>query len=422
MDRIYFSLKKISFIRILLALSFLFPCLTVKSQDHSLEYFLQQGLKNSPLLKDIQIQIGSGKIDSMLIKAMNNPKVEFRGYAFYAPIINHFGYSEVLTNLANLTSVMSVSQPLFNKKTVAANILKNDIQKHNLANTVRLTENNLKKTITSQYLDIYATYSEISVNLELLSFAKDQGKILKSLTENGIYKQTDYLSFGIDIQGQELQIQELNLQFRRQISDLYLLCGLKDTGIFSPVKPELATPFRMNPENSPSFLRFYIDSLRITNENLLIDRNYKPSVSWFADAGLINNDPTVIYQNFGLSLGLNFTFPVYDGNQRKLNHQKLKAEEEIRVDYKLAFKQEYDQQLQQWKDELNLTEALLPAVREQVGNTEMLVKQEKELVNRGSGSITDYLIAVKNYLSVRKSLTQYEIRILQIRNEITYWK
>jgi outer membrane protein TolC len=317
---------------------------------------------------------------------------------------------------------MSVSQPLFNKKTVAANILKNDIQKHNLANTVRLTDNNLKKTITSQYLDIYATYSEISVNLELLSFAKDQGKILKSLTENGIYKQTDYLSFGIDIQGQELQIQELNLQFRRQISDLYLLCGLKDTGIFSPVKPELATPFRMNPENSPSFLRFYIDSLRITNENLLIDRNYKPSVSWFADAGLINNDPTVIYQNFGLSLGLNFTFPVYDGNQRKLNHQKLKAEEEIRVDYKLAFKQEYDQQLQQWKDELNLTEALLPAVREQVGNTEMLVKQEKELVNRGSGSITDYLIAVKNYLSVRKSLTQYEIRILQIRNEITYWK
>jgi hypothetical protein len=41
---------------------------------------------------------------------------------------------------------------------------------------------------------------------------------------------------------------------------------------------------------------------------------------------------------------------------------------------------------------------------------------------RGSGSITDYLIAVKNYLSVRKSLTQYEVRILQIQNEINYFK
>ena len=422
MDHIYYSLKKMSLIRLVLLLSFFLPCLTATSQDNSLEFFLQQGLKNSPLLKDIQIQISSGKIDSLLIKAMYHPKVEFRGYAFYAPIINHFGYSEVLTNIANLTSVMSVSQPLFNKKTVAATILKNDIQKHNLANTVHLTENNLKKTITSQYLDIYATYSEISVHLELLSFAKEQGKILKSLTENGIYKQTDYLSFAIDIQDQVLQIQELNLQFRRQISDLYMLCGLKDTGIFSPFKPELEPPPRLTQNNSPSFVRFYIDSLRITNENLLIDRNYKPSVNWFADAGLINNDPAVIYQNFGLSLGLNFSLPVYDGNQRKLNHQKLKAEEEIRAGYKTAFKKEYDQQLQQWNDELNRTEALLPAVSEQVGNTEMLVKQEKELVNRGSGSITDYLIAVKNYLSVRKSLTQYEIRILQIRNEIIYWK
>ena len=408
--------------RILLVVSFFLSFLPGKSQEQTLDYFLQQGIKNSPLIRDLNGQIRSNRIDSLLIKAMNKPRVEFRGYAFYAPVVNNIGYSEIITNIANLTTVMSVSQQLFNKKTVEANLLKTGVQRQSLVNSVRLTEIGLKKAITSAYLDTWSKYSDISVNLELLSFAKEQEKILKSLTASGIYKQTDYLSFMIDLQGQELQVSELNLQFRKQISDLYILCGIRDTGAFSPVKPELGNLPPVKMEGSPLFRRFYLDSLRITNEKNLIDRNYKPAVSWFSDAGLINNDPKVIYQNFGLSLGLNFTLPVYDGNQRKLNHQKLKSEEVIRAGYAEAFKREYNQQLQQLSDELDQTLALLPAVRSQARNAELLVNQEKELVSKGSGSITDYLIAVKNYLSVRRSLNQYEVRILQIRNEINYLK
>lgn len=408
--------------RILLVVSFFLSFLPGRSQEQTLDYFLQQGIKNSPLIRDLNGQIRSNRIDSLLIKAMNKPRVEFRGYAFYAPVVNNFGYSEILTNIANLTSVMSVSQQLFNKKTVEANLLKTGIQKQSLANTVRLTENSLKKAITAVYLDAWSINSDISVNLELVSFAKEQAKILKSLTENGIYKQTDYLSFMFDLQGQELQVGELNLRFRKQISDLYILCGIRDTASFSPVKPELGNPSPSKQVLLPLFMRFYLDSLRITNENILIDRNYKPTISWFSDAGLINNDPKVIYQNFGLSLGLNFTLPIYDGNQRKLNHQKRKSEEDIRAGYAEAFNREYHQQLQQLLDELDQTRALLPAVRSQVRNAELLVNQEKELVSKGSGSITDYLIAVKNYLSVRKSLNQYEVRLLQIQNEINYLK
>jgi outer membrane protein TolC len=408
--------------RFLLVVSFSIIFLSVNSQEQTLAYFLQQGMKNSPLIRDLNGQIQSNRIDSMLIKAMNKPRVEFRGYAFYAPVVNNFGYSEILTNIANLTSVMNVSQHLLNKKTVEANLFKTGIQRLSLANTVRLTGNTIKKEITSAFLDAWSTYSDISVNLELVSFAKEQEKILKSLTENGIYKQTDYLSFMIDLQGQELQVRELDLQFRKQVSDLYILCGIRDTGVFLPVKPEFVDLPQVSKETSPLFMRFYLDSLRITNEDLLVDRNYKPAVSWFTDAGLINNDPMVIYQNFGMSLGLNFTLPVYDGNQRKLNHQKLKTEEDIRTGYAEAFNREFYQQLQQLSDELYQTRALLPAVRSQARNAELLVNQEKELVIKGSGSITDYLIAVKNYLSVRKSLNQYEVRILRIRNEINYLK
>jgi outer membrane protein TolC len=413
---------KTIFSRILLILSFLFSFLPGKSQEQTLSYFLQEGIKNSPLLRDLNGQIKQNQVDSLIIKAMNKPRVEFRGYAYYAPVINNFGYSTVLTNLANLTSVISVSQPILHKKTVEANLFKNSIQKQSLTNTVLLTENGLKKAITAAYLDAYSTWSEISVNLELISFAKEQEKILRSLTENGIYKQTDYLSFAIDHQGLELQVKELILQFRKQISDLYILCGIRDTATFLPAKPDLGNQPTPGRAASPMFMRFLIDSLRINNENVLIDRNYKPTINWFSDAGLINNDPTVIYQNFGLSLGLSLSLPIYDGNQRKLYRQKVKSEEDIRSGYAKAFKREYDQQLQQWLDEMEQIRALLPAVRSQAHNSELLVSQEKELVNKGSGSITDYLIAVKNYISVRKNLNQYELRILQIQNEINYWK
>ncbi len=415
-------IRRVILWRFLLAFSFFLPIFSVQSQEHTLNYFLQEGVKNNPLLKDLNGQINVNQTDSLLVKAMNLPRVDFRGYAYYAPIVNHFGYSEVLTNLANLTSVISVFQPIFNKKAIEANLVKNSIQKQALTNSLVLTGNTLKKTITAAYLDAYSTYSDISVDLELLSFAKDQGKILKSLTESGIYKQTDYLAFIIDLQGQELQIKEMKLQLKKQISDLYLLCGIKDTATFVPVKPDLGNYSPQPREALPMFIRFTIDSLRIKNENLLLDRNYKPSVNWFSDAGLINNDPTVIYQNFGLSIGLNLTLPLYDGNQKKLNHQKFRFEEEIRAGYESAFRKEYDQQLNNWLTELEETESLLPDVRSQVSNLELLVSQDKELVSKGSGSITDYLIAVKNYISLRKHLNQYETRILQIQNEINYWE
>lgn len=404
------------FFIVFLFLSFLHS----EGQERKLDYFTSEGLRNSPLVRDLKGQVSSNGVDSLLVRAMNKPKVEFRSYAFYAPVVNHYGYSEILTNIANLTSVVSVYQPIFNKKTTEGNILKTKIQGQSLTNTLRLTELSLKKDITAAYLDVCSIYADISVDEELLSFAQEQKKILKSLTDHSIYKQTDFLSFMLGSQELEFQANELNIEYRKQISDLYILCGIKDTGTFFPVIPDLGTESPSGHWMSPLFLRFYIDSLRISNEYLLIDRNYHPKVSWFSDAGLINNDPRVIYQNFGLSVGLNFTLPVYDGNQRKLNSEKLKYEEDIRTGYSEAYKREYSQQYQQLSAQQAQIRALLPAIKSQVEDSRLIVDQEKELVYKGVGSITDYLIAMKNYLSVRKRSKQYEIKLLQIQNEINF--
>ncbi|MCX6245178.1 MAG: TolC family protein [Bacteroidetes bacterium] len=408
--------------RIILILSFSFAFLCGTAQEKKLDYYVQQGLKNSPVVRDYHNQVRSASVDSLLIKALNKPQVGFRGYAYYAPVVNHYGYSDILTNIANLTTVMNVSQPIFNKRTVEANLLKAGIQSESLSNTLRLAEKELKKSITDSYLEVYSTFTEITLDRELISFAKEEGKILKSLTEEGLCRQTDYLLFMIVLQDQEMSLREQQILYRRKISELNLLCGIADTVTITPVKPDLGDIPLVKPGHSPFFERFRIDSLRIANEQILINRNYKPATNWFADAGLINNDPTVIYQNFGFSIGLNFTVPVYDGSQRKLNFRKLKSEEESRAGYASAFNLEYNQRIQQLLRELDETSALLPLDQSLTRNSKLLVSQQRELVRQGAGTIIDYLLVVKNYLSVRRTMNQHELRLLQIRNEISYWK
>jgi outer membrane protein TolC len=412
----------ISICRNFLFFSFLLPFLHGIAQERRLEYFIRQGLKNSVLISDLHNQVRSNSVDSLLVKALNKPQVGFRGYAYYAPVINHYGYSDILTNIANLTSVLNVSQTIFNKRTVEANLMRTGIQHESLSNEIRLAEKELKKVITESYLEVYSVYTGIAFDRELLTFAKEEAKILRSLTESGIYRQTDYLSFMNDLQAQELSIREQQIRYLKQITDLNILCGITDTVEIIPVKPEAEEIFPVKPGHSPFFERFRIDSLRIANQKLLFDRTYKPAVNWFSDAGLINNDPTVIYQNFGLSIGLSFTIPVYDGNQRKLNSLKLKTVEESRTGYAAAFRREVDQRLYQLHRELEQTSALLPLDQSQARNSELLVSQQRELVSHGAVSITDYLVAVRNYITARRNLNQHEVRILQIRNEMNYWK
>jgi outer membrane protein TolC len=163
-----------------------------------------------------------------------------------------------------------------------------------------------------------------------LNSLEEQEVILRQLTQNGIYKQTDYLTFKVELQARRILLKEMQIQYSSELSALKNLCGLSDTATYDLIIPELTVNLPVNPSASTHFLRFRFDSLSIQNEKILLDRNYKPVVNWFADAGLVNNQPELIYKNFGASLGFSFSLPVYDGNQRKLNYEKLRNTEETR--------------------------------------------------------------------------------------------
>jgi outer membrane protein TolC len=360
-------------------------------------------------------------VDSLLIKANRLPQIKFNGLMMYAPIIHDYGYSEAITNGANLISVLSASQSIFNNKSIESQYRKIGLQNQSLSNSSRITEKDLKKAITEQYLTAYSFSSEMTSLKTIVKSSHDEEAILKQMMEKGIYRQTDYLSFLVELQSQELDLNDLELKYKKELSGLKLLCGMEDTNSWQLSMPEI-THHLGKTDHSPFFSRFMIDSLSIQNEKTIIDRNYKPSVSWLTDAGLVNNEPVVIYKNFGISIGMSLTLPVYDGNQRKMNYQKLKMSEETRKGYADFFRQQYDQQLQQLNEQLLRIMDIVPKLKHQLEMAEVIVRQDKDLLNQGGITIIDYVLALKNLMIFRKNLNQYQVDALRIINEINYWE
>ena len=404
-----------------LVLSLIIFQLPLSAQVNSLDFFINQGFVHSPLLKDLSNQVNSNTVDSLLIKAGQKPQVSYNGLLYYAPVINGIGYSDVLTNVSNITSAAYASQRIFNQKILEAQYSKYSIQNQALRISSKITEKDLKKTITLQYLTACSVSYDITFNKDLLASSKNEELILKQLVEKGLYKQVDYYTFMVELKAEELLLNDLQIQYLKEISALYVLCGLTDT-IYAQVSlPDIKLNSPVNEANSPFFTRFVVDSLRIQNEKLQVDRKYRPSVNWFADAGLVNNMPQDILKNFGFSVGLNLAVPIYDGRQRKLNYEKLAIAENTRIIYADYFKKQYNQQLQEHYTELKKNQEIIPEVNQQLDYAEMVIKQDKYLLNTGDISITDYVTALKNYISIKRNLNQYQVKILQIITEINYW-
>ncbi len=394
---------------------------SVQGQQRDLEYYITEGLGRSPALAELQNQVQAGSLDSLLVRAAQKPQVGFTGLMYYAPVINGYGYAEPITNISNLTSVVTASQRIFNQKILAADFSKAGIRNQSLRVTSQITANGLKKAITAQYLAVCAKASDISFNQELLLLLQDESTLVRQLAEQGIYRQTEYMAVLLELKNQKIALANLGTEYRKELAALNLLCGLTDTAFYQLALPDLRLTGPADPAHSPYFRQFEIDSLRIVNERLLADVPYKPAFRWFTDAGLINNLPEDIYKNFGLSLGLSLTLPIYDGQQRKYNYEKLRIDERTRSGYASYIRQQYNQQLEQLYHELAATQNLIPDVRDQMQLAENILKQDAVLINSGDVPVTEYILALRNYATAKSTLNQYQVKVLQLVNEINYW-
>jgi outer membrane protein TolC len=348
------------------------------------------------------------------------PQVEARSQLQYSPVYDNFGYDEVITDGGNYTAVMGVSQNIFNRKELNNRYRSVELQKKAIENSSRLSSFELNKLITDQYLTSFSVYKDLLFNRSFLQFSRDVNKIASRFAENGVYRQTDYLSLLIETQSQEILVNQLEGQVRKEQLILNRLCGLNDTVFLDLEEPQIAIRGIPDILISPGLMQYKIDSLRIANEKAAIDIRYKPKVNWFADAGFLTSNPWNFYRHFGYSAGLSLNFPVYDGNQRNIEKQKLDLNENSRRNYEESYRKQYYQELQQLYNELRTLNETSERTEKQLTTSDQLVRVLKEQLETGNIQMTDYINAIKNFRTINRNLILLNIQKLQVINEMNF--
>ena len=415
---LYFIMHKLKkYVSLLLTLS----VFTANAQNNTLDYYVSTALSNSPLLKDYNNQVLANHIDSALIRAGYKPQVTGTSNNYYAPVINGWGYDNAISNGANVSALVGVNKALVSRKNLQTQFETIRLNSQGIKNTAEISEQDIKRTVIAQFITAFGDGQQLDFSKEVYDLLQKEDTILKKLTQNNIYKQTDYLTFLVTLQQQKLAMKQADIQYRSDYATLMYLCGINDTPDENLQQPSISLNSLPKPENSVFFRQYAIDSLKNINSRKVIDYSYKPKANVFADGGYNSSLAYTPYKNFGAGIGVALTLPVYDGRQRKMKYNKIDIAERTRQSYSAFFSQQYHRQIEQLSEQLKGTEELIDEINDQVKYSEGLINAHLRLLATGDVRIADLVIALNNYMTAKNLLTQNRTNRWQIINQINYW-
>lgn len=398
-------------------------CLSALGQNNTLQYYQEQATRNSPLLKDYQNQVASTQLDSLRIKAVYKPQVALNSSGLFAPVIYGYGYSGAITNVQSFNSVVSVNKSLDSKRYIKAQLRTLVLQADSINNTRKISQQDLNRMVIGQYITAYGSLQQVEFNEQVNQLLTKEENILKKLTQQNVYRQTDYLTFLVTLQQQNLQLSQSRIQFQNDFATLNYLSGIEDTTTVKLQNPEIQVNYQpLSISNSIFFRQYTLDSVRLVNSRSLIDFSYRPRANIFADGGYNTGFVPPLLNNFGTSVGFTFTLPIYNGGQRKLQYKMLNLREETRKNYLAFFTKQYHQQIAQLQQQISGNESLVKQITEQLKYSERLIKVDFELMQTGDLRVSDLVLAINNYLTGRNQLTLNQINGLQLINQLNYWK
>jgi outer membrane protein TolC len=400
-----------------------FTCTVSLAQTNTLDHYLDLARSNSPLLKDLRNQVASNQLDSLRLKAGYKPQVNITSGGLYAPSIDGYGYSSAITNEHTLNGLVAVNQSIASRNNVNTQLQGISLLSASTNNQAKISEQDLKKAVTTQYITAYGDQEQVTFNLAIVRRLRAEEVLFRKLTQNNVYHQSDYLTFLVTIKQQELQLGQAQLQYKNDYATLNYLAGVADTtNSDSLVYPNLQRAIVLpDSKSSIFFAQYKLDSLKIVNSRQQLDYTYKPKANIFADGGYNSDFMGQAYKNFGASVGFGLSIPLYDGGQKKMQYKKFSLQEETRENYKAFFNIQYQQQIAQLKQQINENEKLMPQINEQIEYSETLMKTDIELLKTGDMRVADLILAINNYLAARYLRTQTIISKLQLINQLNYW-
>ena len=399
---------------------FLFLSHSAFSQEKTIDDYIKIATSNSPLLKDLHNRVLLNKLDSSILWANYRPRVGVNSTGTYAPIIRGFGYDEALSNGKTFSALLTVNQSLLGKNRLNNQLKGLVLLSDSINNAVKLSQQDIRKNIITYYITAYASQRQEDFDKTVYHLLKEEEIILKKLTQKNVYKQTDYLTFLVTLQQQELQMKQNQILAFNDKAALNYFSGIVSTDSVKLLEPKLDA--KIVKQNSSLFLQQYrLDSARIENNRKVVSLNYRPQAGVYADAGYNSSFVEKAYKSFGVSAGFTLTVPIYDGHQRKLQYNKLDIQERTRTIYRDYFLKQYYQQIAQLRLQLQYQESMFIKINEQIRFTESLIKVDGKLLQTGDISMADYILAIRNYLDSQTLLRQTNNTRLELINQLNFW-
>lgn len=399
--------------------------------------YLDSARQNSPLINENKNIVKANNLEIERLKALyTKPQIGLSAGYLISPILStsnghtsleinsngssdYVGYDLASSNGGQYQALLNITQPLFNTKRV-------DVLSEQTSVTSKVAENNgalamhdLEKIITDQYILCLQDLQQLNYTQSMLKLLAEQQNLLKKLVDNNIYKKSDLILLDIEYQNTSVQQTTWKANYRRDLMDMKVLCGITDTTLVTLEELNLTTS---NNITSSGFAnKFQLDSLNLVTTQKSFELKYRPQLTLFANTGLNAVYAPTIPSRFGISAGLSFTYNFYDGHQKDITQRKTEILLQSVAFNKANF---YDQnnvrktkilsEIDTYKERISITE-------QQISNYEALLETYKREILSGQLSILNYTTTLKNRMVIQRDFALLKAQKLLLINAYNYW-
>ncbi|GEP97735.1 TolC family protein [Chitinophaga cymbidii] len=425
-------LKKVIFTTILF---FIFSNLLMAQND--LQFYIRSAKENSPLIKDNKNQKEATRMEVERLKAMYvSPQAGVTANYLLAPVLSqdngktalqlnpvnpqkYIGYDVSANNGGLYQGLIGISQPLFGRQKLDVLADQATISRQIYDNTIRLTEHDIEKIVTDQYILCLQNSRQADFVGGYIQLLEEQQQVVTKLVNASILKLSDLSLLNIELQTQVIARKALDAAYRSSLLDLNVLSGISDTTLHT--LPDIA--LTISPEvNGSSFVsKFDLDKSALNAQQRVFELKYKPLVSVFANSGLSAVNTSTLYRRFGVNAGVSLAWTLYDGKQKKISRERTNILLKSSDAYKETFLRQNEVRKNRYAVELQNTAERISLVDEQLMEYDKLLANYKQQLLTGQISVIDYVNTLKNAMALQRELLLLQTNSQLIINNHNYW-
>ncbi len=407
------------------------------AQTRDINFYIEQAKTNSPLIYESTNNNKTILLDRQLIKSiLTKPQINIEANILFSPIISHdnnrnqfqwisegansySGYDLSYSDGGQYQAIVSLKKSLLN-----TSVYKEYSQSANIAtqindNNIVLSKHEIEMLVSRQYIICLKNMYQSEISKSLFEDMQKQLKTMRELVLSAIYKQSDLMLLQIERDNYEIEYQKYLTEYKNSIFDLNLICGINDTGtvLLEDVKFELKSD---DIDKSQFIKKFELDSLNILSKQVLFDQKYKPQLNVFTNAGL-NAVYIPTFNRVGIATGINFTWNIFDGNQKKIQHDKSIIELETLEFDKQSFIIEHQVNKKKYLAQINSINTQIKTVANQLTQYEKIMELYEYQLSQAQISIMDFKNLIRDISAKKQEELILRMQKQAIINNYNYW-